>query len=117
MKLKLKAHVAAATPQMFDIQALIQTLSAKLGAKALRGNPPYHSDYSFNPQPSPEQLDSVLRQVMEEFHLKAQDPQWMPGTPTGEEADTGYYICPINDGEWEGGHFDMMVIVSGLTYC
>ena len=64
-----------------------------------------------------EEFNKVVIDIMDDLALKGQDDNWIPGTPTGDQADWGFYVCPIIPSSWELGDFDMLITMTELFIC
>ena len=56
-----------------------------------------------------EHFNEIIREAMSDLQLKGQDDNWLPGNPTNDPDDFGFYLCPINPDDWEMGDFDMLI--------
>jgi hypothetical protein len=55
--------------------------------------------------------------VLLQFPIKPQDDAWMPGTPTGNMDDHGFYICPVDLDQWDEDDFDMFISFGEIHWC
>lgn len=61
-------------------------------------------------------FNELITEIIAELQLKGQNDNWLPGTPTKDPADWGFYVCPIHPDDWDMGDFDML-IQSDVIYC
>lgn len=66
---------------------------------------------------SEEVFSELIRELMDIQQLKGQHDEWLPGNPTKDPEDLGFYLCPINPEEWELGDFDMLIQTDIVWVC
>ncbi len=72
-------------------------------------------NYSLAHHLTPEQFHEIVLPIFAELNLKPQDDSWMPGTPTGDQEDFGYYVCSEeSDTEWT---LDIFVTNNTIYWC
>ena len=64
-----------------------------------------------------EDFENIVRIVLLQFPIKPQDDAWMPGTPTGNMDDHGFYICPVDLDQWDEDDFDMFISFGEIHWC
>ena len=65
---------------------------------------------------SVDEFDNLVMTLMVHHGLQPQNPDWFPGTPTGDPEDFGYYICPITNEDWDEGQFDMVIMYDSIDW-
>lgn len=59
-------------------------------------------------------FETAIRSVISENQLIPQNANWMPGTPTGEQADWGFYVCDKSD---SGDSVDIWISMDEIHWC
>lgn len=76
-----------------------------------------HTSYTLSHSLPTHQFDELIKAIAVHFNLKPQNPNWFPGTCTGDQSDFGYYVCPANHDQYEEGDFDMCIANDAVYYC
>jgi hypothetical protein len=64
-----------------------------------------------------DEFENIILAMIVHHEMKPQNPNWCPGTPTGESSDYGYYICPNRWADWNDGDFEMLITSNSITWC
>ena len=64
-----------------------------------------------------EQFENKIKNLLLAYPIKAQNSDWYPGTPTDDEEDWGFYICPVDPTQWEEEDFDMSIMFEEIFWC
>ena len=98
--------VPIAPTDALDIEQILNTL--KLNQIQIIG-PLVAGEVTLEHELTDDEFDKLILAMMPHHELKPQNPEWFPGTPTGDPEDFGYYVCPINPSDWNCGDFDMVI--------
>ena len=76
------------------------------------------ADYvTINHNLSVDEFENLIMVLATHHYLQPQDPDWFPGTPTGDPVDYGYYVCPITAKDWYEGDFNMLITTDAIHWC
>ena len=74
-------------------------------------------NYTLSHTLTSQEFDVVVKHIMTALNLKPQHVDWCPGSPTGDDFDNGYYVCPVEPREFDGDDFNMVIQNDFVSWC
>lgn len=99
---------------MLSINDIVESMrQSGIAAEAI----PNRMTYKLTHNLSKSDFEQTIRGLLGQWSLNPQRADWMPGSPTGNDEDWGFYVYPKFPDDWEEGDFDLCIAFDEIYWC